>query len=657
MTKGRPSGLGPADVVARRQISGGPTADDVALGAETPELRALHQAEMELFPPAMPQSGALWPDQLPSPLSEASRSPRVHASGLPAPPAPATTSVAEGGKDLSWLTHLKLPDIPVRWDPRVVRYLEFYKDDPRGRQLFAYWLHRSGRYAETIRRSFRKKALPEDLAWIAMIESGYDPGARSPAGAAGLWQFMPETARLYGLGVDRWADQRLNPPAATDAAAEMMGDLYRRFGSWELAAASYNMGYAGMMSIVRRYNTNDYWTLSRLEGALPWETTLYVPKLIAVAIVGKNLSTFGYESVLLDAPVDFDEVRCAPGTSLAAVAQAAGVPLKEIETANLELRAGRTPPAPPDLAPADLDSAYYAVKVPRGKGAQVLASLSRLRGQEAPVEQVVVRFGESIEQIAAERHVTVARIMDLNAIAPGETVRGGTVLLVPRMPAQSAAQAQAKNDAQGGAAAQASKPVIVVPPTVFVYPDRRRVFYRVLAGDTLREIADAFHVSADDLTRWNELDPAARLMEGMTLQVFVPPGTDLSKVAFLPDGEARTITAGTQEFFDTWEGAKGKRRVLVTAKAGDTLDAIGRRYGVPASTMERANRRGRGETLKDGETVVLYLPGAGGALAGTAKAAPAVPTVLAAAAAVRQPPAPEILPSPSPFGDRLPPLP
>jgi len=105
---------------------------------------------------------------------------------------------------------------------------------------------------------------------------------------------MPETARLYGLGVDRWADERLNVQAETDAAAEFMSDLYRRFGSWELAIASYNMGYAGMMSLVRRYNTNDYWALSRFEGALPWETTLYVPKLVAVAIVGRNLATFGY---------------------------------------------------------------------------------------------------------------------------------------------------------------------------------------------------------------------------------------------------------------------------------------------------------------------------------------------------------------------------
>jgi membrane-bound lytic murein transglycosylase D len=579
------------------------------MGAETPELRALREAERELFPPAMPALGTPWPDELPSPLAANDKAPQVHATGLPPVPSENRPPVAEGGKDLSWLSHLELPDVPVRWDARVVRYLEFYKDDPRGRQLFSYWLRRSGRYREAIRRSFRKKALPEDLSWIAMVESGYEPTARSPAGAAGLWQFMPETGRLYGLSVDRWADQRLNVVAATDAAAEFMADLYRRFGTWELAIASYNMGYAGMMTLVRRYNTNDYWAMSRLEGGLPWETTLYVPKLVAIAIVGRNLQTFGYADVAPDAPIDVEEIRVAPGTSLAAVAQAAGTTTKEIEALNLELRAGRTPPAPPEMAPSDIDSAYYPVKVPRGKGQTALASLAKTRGSDVPLERYVVRFGETVDQIAATRHVTPARIAELNAILPGEVVRGGTVLLLPKAMAASVAAAPAAPDA-------ANKPVVVVPPELFVYPDRRRVFYRVVVGDTVKEIADAFHVTVDDLRRWNDLDPSGRLMEGMTLQVFVPSGADLSKVSVLAENDAHIVPVGSAEFFEYGEGAKGKRRIVVQAKAGDTIESIGKKYLVSAATMERVNRRARNEALKESESVVVYLPAQpGGAIA------------------------------------------
>jgi membrane-bound lytic murein transglycosylase D len=641
------SGVGPADPAARRQIAGGPTADDVVIGAETPELRALRDAERELFPPAMPSLGTPWPDQLPSPLAANANVPRVHATGLPPTPPETAPPIAEGGRDLSWLAHLQLPDLPVRWDARVVRYLEFYKSDPRGRQLFAYWLRRSGRYREAIRRSFRKKALPEDLSWIAMVESGYDATARSPAGAVGLWQFMSETGRLYGLTVDRWADQRLNVAAATDAAAEFMADLYRRFGTWELAIASYNMGYAGMMSLVRRFNTNDYWALSRCEGSLPWETSLYVPKLIAIAIVARNLETFGYADVAPESPVDTEEIKVAPGTALAAVAQGAGVPTKEIEALNLELRAGRTPPAPTDAAAGEIEGAYYPLKVPRGKGAAALANLAKTHGADVPLERYVVRFGETVEQIAATRHVTAARIGELNAVLPGEVIRGGTVLFLPKgTPARASAE---------GGAAGANKAVVFVPPDLFVYPDRQRVFYRVVVGDTVKEIADAFHVTVDDLRRWNDIDPAGRLLEGMTLQVFVPTNADLSKVSVLAENDVRVVPVGSTEFFDFWEGTKGKHRIVVQAKTGDTIESIGKKYGAPPATMERVNRRGRSEALKEGESVVVYLPATiGGAVASKTGASSSSE---GAERSARVEPVPNGPLPDAPYPDGLPPLP
>jgi membrane-bound lytic murein transglycosylase D len=619
------------DPNTRRQVAGGPTSDDVLTGAETAELRALHDAERELFPQAIPSLSAPWPNEVGSPLTAKEDAPQVHASGLPPAPPPTAPPLAEGGKDLSWLAHLTMPDLPVRWDPRVIRFLEFWKDDPRGRQLLTFWLRRSGRYRDSIRRALRRKSLPEDLAWLAMIESGFDPGARSPAGAVGLWQFMPETGKLYGLGIDRWVDQRLSAQASTDAAVEFLSDLVRRFGSWELAVASYNMGYAGMMSLVRKYNTNDYWTLARLEGALPWETTLYVPKLIAAAILGRNLAAFGYADVPADPAIETDELNLPPGTSLASVATAAGCTTKEIEALNLELRAGRTPPAAADTA---TEASEYPVKVPLGKAAMVSQNLKAKKDQ-TPLERYVVKFGESLDQIAAARKVPSSKLVELNAIAQGEAVRGGTVLLVPKVPlppsgaagsvaVTASAPAPAPSDAPANA-----RPTVIVPADIFVYPDRRRVFYRVTAGDTLRQIAESFRVSVDELRRWNDLDPAARLQEGMTLQVFVPSDVDLSKVVVVSENEARVIPVGSEDFFAYWEGVKGKRRVTVTAKAGDTLESIGRRNGVSAAAMERINRRSRSETLREGETVVLYLastPAANPSATASATAPPTAPT-------------------------------
>ncbi|HEX7665832.1 MAG TPA: hypothetical protein VF407_15000, partial [Polyangiaceae bacterium] len=159
------------DANVRRQIAGGPTVDDVAQGAESPELEALANAERELFPPASPAFGSAWPSGLPSPLSALIDLPQVHSNGVPPDPVPSEPPVAEGAKDLSWMSKLDMPELPIRWEPRLVRYLEFFKNDPRGRSIVAVWMRRAGRYREAVRRTLRAKSIPDDLLWLAMIES------------------------------------------------------------------------------------------------------------------------------------------------------------------------------------------------------------------------------------------------------------------------------------------------------------------------------------------------------------------------------------------------------------------------------------------------------------------------------------------------------
>ncbi len=598
------------DAVARRAIAGGPTAEDAAAGVESTELKALRDAERELFLPASPAPGSSWPSDLPLTLPGDPRGPsRFAATGLPPSGPLSDLAPGDGTKDLAWVARLELPDLPVRWDERVVKYLEFFRDDPRGRSTFANLYRHSGRWRDAMRRALRRRSLPEDLVYVAMVESGFDTSAHSTAGAAGLWQFMPETAKIYGLSIDRWVDQRMSPTLATEAAADFLGDLHRRFGSWELAFAGYNMGYAGLAAILKRYNTNDYWSLARTEGTLPWETTLYVPKIVAVAVVAHNLSAFGLGDLAVDSAIEADEVNVPPGTPLSLVAQAAGSTAADIEALNPELRSARTPPASESDAP-------YPVKVPPGKAAAVTEGLAKMHRDVPSLERYVVRFGETLDQIASSRGTTPQKLVDINAIAPGEALRGGTVLLVPRADA-------ARPTAPAPAAAP--KQAVVVPADVFVYPDRKRVFYRVLAGDSLRDVATALHVSVDDLRRWNAVDAAARLQQGMTLQAYVPQNADLSGVATVPEADVRVLPVGSEEFFASLEHDRGFKRITVLAKAGDTLESIGKHYEVPVRTMERINRRGRGETLRVGDAVVVYAPASSGAGSGSS-----IPSVVAA---------------------------
>jgi membrane-bound lytic murein transglycosylase D len=600
-------------------VAGGPAPDDLGSGAETEELRALREAEREVFAPAAPAVAGAGLPEIPE-LVPRGAGPRVVATGVP-PVEPASPFQEDTSSDLAWLAGLEMPDLPIRWEPRLVEYLRFFRDDPRGHTMFANLFRHSGRFRAMMQAELRRRTLPEDLVWVAMIESGFDPAARSVSGAAGLWQFMPETGKIYGLTVDRWLDQRYSPDLATAAAADLLGDLHRRFGSWELALAAYNMGYGGVSAVVRRYNTNDFWALVRTEGTLPWQTTLYVPKILAASVVAHNLAAFGFGDLALDPPSVADRVDVPAGYSLALVAQGASCDAKDVESLNPELRASRTPP--------ETDGAgSYSVKVPVGRGSALAKALARSRRPQTPVAPYVVRFGETLEQIAVAHKTSAQRLVELNAIAPSETLRGGTTIFVPKVDgpppaalpppvhAESPAQPAEERPAPPGGAPPAAVPAppkesFVVPSDDFVYPDRRRVFYRVLVGDTPHEIARALHVTIDDLVRWNGLDPAARLQEGMTLQAYVRPDADLSKIVVVSEAAAHVVPVASEEFFSAFEQSKKVRRVTVAAKDGDTLESIGAKLGVASHTMEWINRRGRTDPLKAGDTVVVYLPNRG----------------------------------------------
>jgi len=152
------------------------------------------------------------------------------------------------------------------------------------------------------------------------------------------------------------------------------------------------------------------------------------------------------------------------------------------------------------------------------------------------------------------------------------------------------------------------KPAVVVPQQPVALPGKRRVFYRVVTGDSLSEIALAFGITADDLCRWNALDPGARLHDAMTLQVFVPEDAELSRVVVLTEEDVRRVEVGSDEFFAHFEGLRGRKRTTILVQEGDTWEKIGKRYKLTLGQLERINRRWHTEKLAAGENLVVYAP-------------------------------------------------
>ena len=581
--------------LAERKAVRGAALPELEAG-ETPELREIRRFEEKAFPPyGMPSLPGAEPDDAPLPLPPALKGRWGGTGDIPrelrSPDVPPLSDRSAGMSRPEWTQNLKLPEIPVRWAPQVLRYLEFFKSDNRGRAIMATWLRKMERYRAVFETILVRHELPKDLIYLAMIESGFEPGATSNKNAGGVWQFMPAVARAYGLEVSHWVDARRDPERAADAAARYLKDLYVRFGSWHLAFAAYNAGYGAILRSIARYNTNDYWELCRHEAGLPWETTLYVPKILAAAIVGHNRAAFGFADVPADPPWAYDTIQVPAGTSFAALAHGAGTRPEVIAALNPELLRKRVPP---DRGPS-------MVRIPLGSSNLYARSVMQLRGSGERVDFVILRFGETLESVAKARGVSVRELKRLNGINDTADLRGGTTILVPARAGAPAPVAKTNEDPDDTI-------LVAVPERVVGGNGRERVFYRTREGDTLEEIADVFHVTLDELVAWNNLDPEAKLQPSLVLQIFVPEGFDRSGVVLLDPDKVRVVTLGSQEFHDLNAARRGKTRLQYTAKVGDTLAKIAKRYGLSPGDLARINRLSATSELAEGQKIVVYSP-------------------------------------------------
>lgn len=360
--------------------------------------------------------------------------------------------------------------IPMILNESVENHLEYFKT--RGREVFQIWLARSARYIPVMRQIFKEKNLPEDLVYVAMIESGFNPYAVSWAKAVGPWQFMPATGKLYGLKIDWWIDERKDPIKSTYAAAEHLKDLHNLFGSWPLALASYNAGAGKVQRAVLRTRSEDFWDL-KASRYIRRETKNYIPKYMAATIIAKNPEAYGFTTPEVET-FAYDEVVITESTDLRMIARCAGSAYETIKELNPELKRWVTPP----------DASSYVLRLPKGTQDMFLKNFAAIPAdQKIRWERHLLQRSDTLAALAKQYNTTPEVIRDVNGIKKNR-LSPGKHILIPL---------------DGNSKAQDSS---------YLTPEqlgkKQQILYRVRRGETLIKIAQIHNVSVTDIREWNK---------------------------------------------------------------------------------------------------------------------------------------------------------
>lgn len=430
--------------------------------------------------------------------------------------------------------------VPIH-HPSIQKHVTHFSG--RHKASLSIWMRRMAMYGPTIRKTLRQNGVPEDLVYVVMMESGFDPYARSNRGAVGLWQFIDSTATEAGLKFNEHVDERQDPIKSTRAAAQYLKRLKKRFGSWPLALAAFNGGPNRLERAIKRHNTNDLWMLIAQKGLFE-ETRRYVPKIMAVAYMIEHPEQFGLNGVVLSPMPAAQEVTIHRPVLLARVARVCRVDMKFIRLLNPGLKHNATPPKQSD----------YKLNIPQ---ACVRAFVARIDGlslnAKTKISRHTVRFGERIEDVARHHQVAPHVLRAHNGLAEQEQpIAGGTLTIAKR--------------ARGRWVDRSPLPRVILPNLPFRYKDRTQRIYMVPKAQTLSDIAKGFEVSVGDVVMWNDLDPKAALQKGMALQLFLPT-SHLTNLALRTPKQVRVVqrrvtrsglialpTASTGTFYTIKEG-------------------------------------------------------------------------------------------------------
>jgi len=443
-------------------------------------------------------------------------------------------------------------DFPVVENDKV-RYLVDYYTGP-GRRTFTRWLQRSSRYLPMMREVFKREGLPQDLATLAMVESGFNSNAHSWANAVGHWQFIESTGRMYGLENTWWRDERRDMEKATLAAARYLKDLYQRFdGNWYLAVASYNAGPGKMSRAIKKYHSTDFWELCK-GSYLRAETKNYVPKLLAALLISKQPVKYGFCDLDYQAPLAFDTVILSEATDLELITELTGASYDELKRLNPELKRWCTPPG----------ETNYRLRVPTGcaggfdeKYAQVPSS------ERARYKRHQITSGDTLLKLAHTYHIRVDDIISLNKISNPRALRIGQNLILPlHRDYTSRPLAELQDD----------------------YLRSKRRNYTVRSGDSLWSIARKCDVTEKQLRVWNRLGWSNVIQPGQRLVVSAPSSRVASR-------------------------SKALKKVVYQVRSGDTLWGIGRQFSVQTRDIRQWNDLTEDHILQPGDELTLLVHG------------------------------------------------
>jgi membrane-bound lytic murein transglycosylase D len=525
-------------------------------------------------------------------------------------------------------------EIPVVLNDKVIHYMVYFQN--QGRRSFSIWLERSGKYIPLMKEILSQRGMPTDLVYLAMIESGFNVKAESRSAAVGPWQFIKPTALRYGLRVDAWVDERMDPKKSTMAAADYLSDLYAMFQSWELAAAGYNCGEDRVQAAIDKYQINDYWQIS--EFTLPTETKNYVPKLMAALIIAKSPDKYGFVGIDYHEAEFYETVMVPPQKSLNDIAGVIGVSHYTLVELNPAILLNATPPGGPYQI--NVPQGYSTVTSQKSKELYALKDVNPVIAQRSVGGAHKVRRGETLGRIAARYGVSVSSIKRANGMR-GSTIRTGQVLTIPGLSGPSSSYASKdsggatvkyrvrRGDTLGAIAARhrvsiasiknanslrssmiRSGQVLTIPGATGRYYDTEVVTtsatkiarHRVLPGETLGGIAAKYNVSISTIKRANGIQ-GSTIISGQELDIpYIADGSTYianSEGTYSDTSESKSTTAASRT-------SAPRSSTRYTVKSGDTLGKIAARHGVSAASIQSANNIS-GTVVKRGE--VLTIPG------------------------------------------------
>ena len=396
-------------------------------------------------------------------------------------------------------------DLPLVINDQVAGYIGYFANSPSFHAHMLRSMERAGKYRTMILKALGDQGVPQDLIYLAVAESGFQPQVlNAKSGAGGMWQFMPTGA--YGLARNGYFDERFDPEKSSIAYAKYMKTLYNQFGDWYLAMAAYDWGPGNVQRAVQRTGYADFWELYR-RNSLPKETRDYVPKILAAVIMAKNPEKYGLDKMVPDEAVVSDTVTVDYAIDLRLVADVTDSSLTEIVALNPSLLRMTTP-----------RDTSFDLHIPVGTG-----DVFKERLKEIPEDKRsswrfhVVRSGESLDGIAISLHAHLSDVVTANGLSPNDGVDAGDELVIPVTTAAAGAR-----------------------------PQR----YAVHRGDTLVTVADRFGVSVEELRRWNHLSSNA-VRPGSSLAVIEPvklaPGTHARGRGARKRGSSHTASANVHQ--------------------------------------------------------------------------------------------------------------